>query len=481
MDEANKRLVGYKAFVDDNELGIEVYTPQRVSRASLEITRPTGRLAGKSQYILSVWLDKMNAPERKLVVASTAEVHRLGDMDGYSISTVVKHPLLPRDLEYKLEFHAATRGQKAVHMKLDLDSMDSKHKRWILEGRVENTLGEGRTGNFKLESELRSKGTDLAAQLSLHLEATEQSRSMAANLKLKEKERVVKDLFVRLNATRQSASIALGSPAKQLTLDGRWSVDEVLSYSRIQLSSASRIFGLSPSVVVLDLNTSPHVDLRVFNKASSENYYQVSGGLLDDTRFELALAHQLNVQRKELAALQVHLNSSSLLTTRMTWKVEDLRTLLTAVRSRTQSVTKELTDIASSLTSDLRPLLAKWRPSDNMEASYKKVAVDFVKQLKEMKAEAEKDDSLRVVAALIDEIGDFAEQAVEAIGDLSDKWQSDNDLIDRISDVFSAAAQRLSSLISRLGAALDNLYTTLNPWAGDQSIMGIFKYSFRIS
>lgn len=456
MDEAQKRLIGYKFFnleTDKKEIGLEIYTPKRVSRAVLEIlVQQASRQNRKSQYILSVWLDKIKSPERKLVIATTAEPHKLGEMDGLAITTVVKHPLLPRDLEYKMQLHSLSRS---AHIKLDLDSLDTKHQRWILEGRVDNILGD-RKGNMSMEVELRSKGAELAALLAVQISSSEGSRSVGANLKLKEKERVVKELFANLNATRQSASLAVGSPAKQLTLEGRWNVDQIVRYSRVQLSGSSRIFGMSPSVVVLDMNTSPHIDVRVFNKASPENYHQISGGLLDDTRFELAMIRQLNVQKKELAALQVQLNSSSLLTTRLNWKVEDLRGLLTAVRSRSQAINNELSDISSSLTSDLKPILSKWRASESMQSGYKKIVVDMVKQLKEMKTETEKDESLKEAAVVMQEIAELAEVVADAVEDMVDRLRPKTDLIETITEVLRSAGTELRLRLQKIGEVLSN-------------------------
>ena len=453
-------MVGYKVYATGNGFGVELYTPKRLSRAVLEVTRPTGRQSGKAQFILTVWLDHTSAPDRKLVVATTVEPHRLDDLQGFIVSTVVKHPVLPRDLDYQMEVHY---GQRAAHLKLDIDSLDTKHQRWILEGRVENSLGEGRVGNFNLDAEVRSKGAEVAAQLSVSLSATEKSRALGASLKLKEKERVVKDLLLRVDGSRHSATLAVGSSAKQLSLEGRWSVDHVVGYPRLQLSGSSRIFGLSPTVVVLDMNTSPHADIRVFLKDTPENYYQVTGGLIDAQRFELAMVHQLNAQRKELAAVHLHLNSSSILSTRLSWKLDDLRTVLSVVRSRSQSIKTELREITSTLTTDLKPTIAKWRASESLQSGYSKLAVEFGKQLKQMKIEAEQDESLKEVAVVMQKIARAAQQVADIIEEIHDSLHS-HDLIETIVDSLSVAKERIESVLENAVDVVVDLARYLNPW-----------------
>lgn len=469
FNEVENRLIGYKAYKNDKEIAVELYTPKRMSRAVLEISRPAaGRQAGKAQYILTVWLDKTKAPERKLVVATTVEPHSLGDLQGHSVSILVKHPILPRELDYKMELHA---GKDALHVKLDIDSLDTKHKRWTLESRMENSLGKGRVGNLNFDAEVRSKGAEVAAQLVINLSATDKSRALGAVLQLKDKERVVKDFLLRVDATRQSASLAIGSSAKQLNLEGRWNVDHIVGYSRFQLSGSSRIFGLSPTVVVLDMNTSPHIDIRIFNKDTPENFHQITGGLLDAKRFEVAVVRQLNVQRKELAALHLHLNSSTILSTRLNWKLEDLRGLLTIVRSRSQSIRTELRDITSSLTTDLSPTLAKWRASESMQSGYSKLVAEFRKQLKEMKVEAEQDESLKEVAVLMQKVARVAETITGAIQEVLDIFDS-HDMIDNIVDAISVAKERLEAVLENAVEIIVDLLRSLNPWkesSGQQS------------
>lgn len=78
FDEAKNRLIGYKVYRKDGEYGMEVYSPKRVSGIALDIVKGSaGRQATKAQYVLTVWLDKTKAPERKLVIITAVETHRV--------------------------------------------------------------------------------------------------------------------------------------------------------------------------------------------------------------------------------------------------------------------------------------------------------------------------------------------------------------------------------------------------------------------
>ncbi len=454
FDETKNRLVGYKVYKKDSELGLEIYTPKRITGAALEIVRGSGRQV-KSQFILTVWLDKTKAPERKLVITTTAESNKMGDMEGYSTSTTIKHPMLSRELEYKIEFHklpSVKRGHDLVHFKLDADVMDPKHQRWVFETYVKNTLADKNGRNITVEMELRSVGADLSALLTVFGGRTAENVMLAgANLKLKEKERIEKELFVRVDASPRSAFLTLGSPAKQMTLEARMNIDDIVSYKRLQLSASTRIFGLSPTVYVLDMNTSPHVDIRVFSKGSPENYHQVAGGLLDDNRFELALIRQLNVQKKELAAVYVTLNSSNLLTERMTWKLDDLRALLTTVRTRSQAIVNEVRNVRTSLTPELNTFMLKWRSFGNFKNIYEKMSADYSKQLNQLKSEVEEDESMKSVVDLWEKINSFVQKISERIEAVLEQWGDKSEMVEAaqkaIENVIEMVAEHLAENI----------------------------------
>ena len=465
FDEAKNRLIGYKAYRKDNEFGLEVFSPKMKSAVALEMIRSSGRQV-KSQYILSVWMDKVKNADRKLVIAVTAEPHKLSEMEGWLANILIKHPLLPREIEYKIEFHGAMRGQNLLQLKIDADVMDVTHKRWILETRVKNIRADSNGRNYTLEAELRSQGTDVSALLSMHAGVSAKSvYTVGATLKLKEKERIEKMLFVRVNATRNSASVVLGSPVKQMMLEGRWMLDQIVSHPRLQLSGSSRIFGLSPSVVVVDMNTSPHIDVRVFSKSSPENYHQMTGGLVDDKRFELALVRQLNVEKKDLAAVYVHLNSTNMLTTRITWSLKDLKQMATTVRSRSQEVANEIDAISESLSNDLEAILNKWEAFRSLESGVDKLADSLEKQLDEMIAVAREDDSLKVVIRIIQQVENRINKMVNAI----EKVEIISDIIELVRD----AKERLSRFVIKMRTSterlIDSISDSIEQWIEDMS------------
>lgn len=451
FDEARNSVVGYKAYKKDNEYGLEVFTPKRTGAATFEIARGS-RLSSKTQFILTVWLDKTKAPERKLVIVTSVDPHKMGDMEGLTTSTLIKHPMLPKDLEYKLDFHTGKNGRDIFHFKLDADVMDPKHQRWSLETNVKNLLTENNGRNITIDMELRSKGADVAALLSLYGgSSASHLYTVGANLKLKEKERIQKELFARVDAAPQKASLSFGSPAKQMTLEGRWSVDEIVNYKRLQLSASTRLFGLSPTVYVLDMNTSPHIDIRVFSKGASENYHQLVGGLVDETHFELALIRQLNVQKKELAAVYVALNSTDRLSTRLTWKLDDLRGLLAAVRSRSQAIAKEMQTVRSSLATELGAIAPKWRSFANLRSSYEKLAADYSNQLEQMRKEIKEDESLMEFFELMEHVAQGIKYLGEAVEGAFDQFDNQGSIFDIIENIVDKISERLTKLVSSVG------------------------------
>lgn len=496
FDEAKNRLVGYKVYKKDSEYGLEIYTPKRVTGAALEIVRGSGRQAFKSQFIVTVWLDKTKAPERKLVITTTAESNKMGEMEGYSTSTTIKHPMLSRELEYKFEFHklpSIKSGRDLLHIKLDADVMDPKHQRWTFETYVKNTLADKNGRNITVDMELRSKGTDLAALLSVFGGRTAENVLLAgANLKLNEKERIEKELFVRLDASPRSAYLTLGSPAKQMTLEARMNLDDIVSYKRLQLSASTRVFGLSPTVYVLDMNTSPHVDIRVFSKGSPENYHQLVGGLLDDTRFELALIRQLNVQRKELAAAYITLNTSSLLTERLTWKLDDLRALLTTIRTRSQAIVSEVKSVRSSLAPELNTYMLKWRSFGNFKNIYDKMATDYAKQVNQLKTEVEEDESMKAIVDLMEKItwgvkklGERIEEVLEQLGEKSEMVEAIEKAIENVIETLTERiTEHMKNARKTVAQLLEELARYFEQWkiryGQDQGIFSAIRSTFEI-
>jgi ElaB/YqjD/DUF883 family membrane-anchored ribosome-binding protein len=195
------------------------------------------------------------------------------------------------------------------------------------------------------------------------------------------------------------------------------------------------------------MNTSPHVDIRVFSKGSPENYHQLAGGLMDDRRFELALIRQLNVQRKELAAVYVTLNTSNLLTERITWKIEDLRALLTTVRARSEAIVSEVRSIRTSLTPELNTFMLKWRSFGNFKNIYEKMSVDYSKQWNQLKGEVESDESLKSVVDLMVMINSFVQKISERLEAVLEQWGDKSEMVE-------AAQKAIENVIETIGERL---------------------------
>lgn len=441
FDEAKNRLIGYKVYKKDHEYGLELFTPKHTSAATLEIVKASGR-QHKSQYIVTVWMDKSDMPDRKLVLIATIEPNKMADMEGFLASFAIKHPVLSRELEYKLEFHRSTSEKKSnvAHFKIDADVLDSHHQRWTLESHVRKTADETTGRNFTAEFSLRSKGAGVSSFLTLSAGATaENMYTFGAHAKFMNKEVIQKELMARFGAGPSAGFIALGSPVKQLSWEGRWNFDRIVSYPRFQFSGSHSIFSLTPTMYMVDVNTSPQVDIRVFLKASPEKYYQILGGLLDDNRFELSLTHHTNAQKKYLAALTFSLSSPELLRTRVSWKLEDLRALVALIQTRSQAITTEISTVRSTFRSDMSAIRQKWEAFGDFKAGYEKVSTGLAKRIKMLKDEFETDESMKEATELFEAIAYGVKSFAEWIETVVERIQKESKLFDMVEKAFETA------------------------------------------
>jgi ElaB/YqjD/DUF883 family membrane-anchored ribosome-binding protein len=168
---------------------------------------------------------------------------------------------------------------------------------------------------------------------------------------------------------------------------------------------------------------------------------------MDDRRFELALIRQLNVQRKELAAVYVTLNTSNLLTERITWKIEDLRALLTTVRARSEAIVSEVRSIRTSLTPELNTFMLKWRSFGNFKNIYEKMSVDYSKQWNQLKGEVESDESLKSVVDLMVMINSFVQKISERLEAVLEQWGDKSEMVE-------AAQKAIENVIETIGERL---------------------------
>lgn len=353
------RLIGYKANRDGNQFSLELYTPIRKIGVSAEqVKGPKNSL----RSTIAVWMDKVCDSESRLVIVNTMEPHKLGDMEGMTTVTTIKHPMLTRDLEYKIDYHMAKneRAYNRFHVKVDADVMDSKHQRIVMETYVRGKINDKTARNITIETEVRSKGTDVSALTIFSGAVSEQSISLSGNLKFSDKGRVEKELIASVDATANSASVTVGSPAKQMSFEGRWNMGHVVGHRHLQFSGYSQVFNMEPLAYVVDLSSAPHVDIRVFRKATPEKHYNIRANFVDDSRFEMALGHQTGAQKKDLAAVYLTLNRTDLLHSRITWNTPELRALVEAARSRSIEVAREIRTTLEPLSSELTPIVAKW-------------------------------------------------------------------------------------------------------------------------
>jgi len=464
LDEKKQRLIGCKVYKEAGEYGIEVYTPKRKAAAAYEMVRGAKQ---QVKNVITVWLDKTSAADNKLVITNVVEAHRLADMDGYATTTWIKHPSLSRPLEYKLDFHTGKKYNLA-HVRLDVDVSDSKHQRWILESTVRGQSVK----NVTIETELRSKGAGVAAVLLVNGAVSEQYVSLSGNVKLHDKEgRVEKELLASLNATRQSAALTVGSPAKHVSLEGRWNLDDVVGHQRVQLSAVSHVFNLPPVVYMMDVSAAPSVDVRAFSKATPENNHHLSAGLVDDSHFQLALVKQSGAHKKDLAAVYVTLNTSELLHTRVAWKVEDIGALISLARSRAQALRTEVRAALEPLAGELKPLLAKWKTGDLARDDLAKIAADYAQQVQRVKESVSSDESLMELADLVRDVRDFLQSVEGILQEMGIRMPDLEALLDKIIESVKQSNEKVAdwrdAAVEKLARRFEEMRRALKQWLAD--------------
>lgn len=447
-------MVGYKVYKKESEYGLELYTPKHTSAATIEVVKPTSR-HNKYQYILTVWMDKTDMPDRKLVLIANIEPNKMADMEGFSASFIIKHPVLSRELEYKLEFHRSVSEKKTniAHFKIDADVLDGKHQRWTLESHIRKTADEGAAQNYTAEFSLRSKGAGVSAFLTLNAGVTaEKLYTLGTHAKFMDKETVQKELIARFGLSPSNGFIYVGSPVKQLNWEGRWTIDRIVNYPRFQFSGSHKVFGLAPTMYMIDINGSPQMDIRVFSKASPEKYYQILGGLLDENRFEISLTHHTNAQKKYLAALSLALSSPELLRTRVNWKLEDLRALTTLAQSRSQAIATEVSTVRTQFRTDMAAIREKWVAFGDFQAGYAKVSTGLAQRIKLLKDEAENDESMKEFVELFELIAYGVQSFADWIENVVERIQNESKLFDMIEKTFETAGEYLAEYMKALSA-----------------------------
>lgn len=446
------RVLGYKVARDGNQFSFELYTPIRKIGVSAEqVKGPKNSL----RSTIAVWMDKICDSESRLVIVNTMEPHKLGDMEGMTTVTTIKHPLLSRDLEYKVDYHMAKneRAYNRFHVKVDADVMDSKHQRIVMETYVRGKINDKTARNITIETEVRSKGTDVSATTIFSGAVSEQSISLSGNLKFSDKGRVEKELIASVDATANSASVTVGSPAKQMSFEGRWNMGHVAGHRHLQFSGYSQVFNMEPLAYVVDMSTAPHVDIRVFRKATPEKHYNIRANFVDDSRFEMALGHQTGAQKKDLAAVYLTLNRTDLLHSRITWNSAELRALVEAARSRSVEIAREVRTTLEPLSSQLAPIAAKWK----VEGDKAKNLASGIKQRAQcIRDGIASDESVKAAAELVESVKNVIDDLEVIFDGLDIKLPSVDEMVAKVTESLREVSEKFAEYRRQMAESMTN-------------------------
>jgi len=379
------------------------------------------------QHIISIWADKTKAPGRKLEIVTIVTPSKMGDMDGFTASLIVKHPLLPRELEYNMEHHASQ--GLTYHTKFDFDVFDAQHKRWVLENTIQNlALSNGR--NLTVATELRSQGTGASIVLDVHAALTADTFCSGANLKLKEQELIEKELLYFVQVSPRWINMRLGSPEKQLAWEAHWNSDFVGAFPRVQFSSISKFFGITPSVFAVDMNMSPSMDVKIFSETTPDVYYHLVAGKIDEEKFGFDLMRHNGAEKKELIGLSAKLDNMNIFSTRIHWKLEGLTELRTAIRSHFEAVVTEFINSNDMLFKDMNLISSKWVAFKNMKVGIQQLLAAISKESKAFLKDSEEDESMKEVMEIFKMFDRMMGEVVDTLQSFDLEIPSYEDLIE---------------------------------------------------
>lgn len=456
FDEVKGHVMGYKIYRKDGEHGLEISTPKRVIGVALEKVKGAKLF---SKHVLSVWLDKANAADNRLTISTSMEPHKLQDMDGFLTAVEIRHPSLPRDIVYKVDFHTGSR-QSLFHIKLDMDVFDAEHKRFILESNIKSTPIDKVNKNVTIETVFHSVGTDLGAMLVLHGSVAESDVALGANLKMMEGDSIAKELFINVNSNKETAMLRMGSPSKTIAFEGRFDFDEVVGHRRVLVTASSQILALPVMSMIFDVNTMPHVDIRVFNKATPENYYAISGGLLEDSKFEMVMARQVGSTKRDLFGAYVTLNTTELLHSRLTWDVESIREFLQIAHTRVLSVRSEIRSSLEVLARELSAIAGKWRAFDSFRADSAAFIAEYSQQMSQLIADIKSDDSFSDAVALVKVVRTYVAMVVENVRVIRIRL-AESDLFNKIKALVAAKIEKMAEILRELSSAVSEIIDRL--------------------
>ena len=375
VDEAKGHIIGCKFYSKDGEHSLEIVTPKRTVAAVLET--PKSQKYSTKRYVLSIWLDRVNDADNRLTIGAIISSRKVNEADSLSALIQIRHPSLDRHLEYKVEL--LTGSTHSFSVKLEVDALDDVHQKWIVESFVT------RSQNVTVETVIRSSGSMLGARLLLNWHAADSDRALGANLQLFDQGTTVKELFINLNANKETVLLRLGSPNETVVFESRFSFEDVVGYPRIQFTGLSKILDLPILSTTFDVSAMPYVDIRVFDRDTPENYYSVSGGLVQVDQFEMSVACQIgNVQKRDVIGVTASLKTSQLLHTRLSWDDWEVNELAKIARNRVHDVKSQVGRSLQMLGRELEPFAHKWKTFESPESALASFAANYSRQFEQM-------------------------------------------------------------------------------------------------
>jgi len=454
MDEAMARRIGYKVFKNEAAFGIELFTPKRTSAMTYDLVLGAD---SERRHTVSVWADKTGAPGRKLEIITVFTPNMMGDMDGFIASLIVKHPLLPRNLEYNMEHHSLNMELGlAFHTKFDFDVFDAQHKRWVLENTIREVALVNGGRNMTIATELRSQGTGASIVFDVHGAESMDSFSTGAILKLKDQDVIEKELMFFVQATPEWMTLRLGSPEKQLAWEGRWNADLVGPFPRIHFSSTSRFFGLTPSVFAIDMNMSPVMDIKVFSETTPNVYYHFVAGKIGEGKYTVDLMRHNGAEKKDVIGFTAQLDSANLFSTHVHWKLEGISELRAAIRSHFEAVVTEFVNTSDMLIKDLNLISTKWVAFKNMKTGIQQLLDAISNESKAFLRNSEADESMREVIDIVKMFDRIIGHAVGAIHSIQSEIPTYENMVEEIQETITEFKQASQEWLYNTIIEIDN-------------------------
>jgi hypothetical protein len=473
FDQVGNRKINFLVYRNEKEAGFDFSTPKRLTSLAIKTTGTNQ----KKTYAVSFWMDKTKNPERKLDITIEVKPSKLNEMEGASSIITILHPFLTRPYVHHLDYHIQTTPSQ-FHFKYDFDVLDQIHKRWTIETTIRDDILGHNGHNITVDTSLKSEGTGLSVDTRFYGRVYEAAYSAGGVVQFKDKGTVQKELFLNSAASPKRLAFSLGSPAKHISYEANWNSEHVLNHRRIQFTSSAAFLGVEPVVFALDANASPSIDLKAFLRAHPENYYRVSGGVdhEDLDNVELSFEHKKGGQTKKLAALYAQVNSSNILTTGATWKLEDLKQIRSILQARRSQAAQEIKSAHASLSKDLTAIALKWEVNNNFKADLAKLKERLLRVAVDFNKDSQSDESLREIIALTKFNEKLIQRASAAFDECIKTWPSYQDKIKEFSKRAEASQQKFDAFINELQENIDHYFANLKKrWENGEGYLGPIK------